>query len=166
MSNNAASETIARSLIQDLSHHKRFQYCTKRPRYRDGRKLTAVKVRMSFYVRFQIDVSLRRFTHWAMSLGIYWYSVCQRSIWIMKWNVCLKKLAASIRFIWWQQIFLLTKQARPMSRWAFIDIIDWHSLYRFSWIGTIHRLLPHCLQRNLQCSTSETRIRSSKFLWR
>lgn len=29
---------------KDLSHHKQFEYCTKRPKYRDGRRLTAVKV--------------------------------------------------------------------------------------------------------------------------
>lgn len=28
----------------DLSHHKRLEYCTSRLSYRDGRKLTAVKV--------------------------------------------------------------------------------------------------------------------------
>lgn len=30
----------------DLSHHKRFEYCTKRLNYRDGRKLTAIKVKV------------------------------------------------------------------------------------------------------------------------
>lgn len=34
---------------KDLSHHKRLDYCTNRPRYRDGRKLTAVKVCLAFY---------------------------------------------------------------------------------------------------------------------
>lgn len=29
----------------DLSHHNRLEYCTNRLNYRDGRKLTAVKVR-------------------------------------------------------------------------------------------------------------------------
>lgn len=28
----------------DLSHHKQHKYCTNRPKYRDGRRLTAVKV--------------------------------------------------------------------------------------------------------------------------
>lgn len=28
----------------DLSHHKQFEYCTNRPKYRNSRKLTAVKV--------------------------------------------------------------------------------------------------------------------------
>lgn len=31
---------------KDLSHHKRLEYCTSRLKYRDGRKLTAIKVNL------------------------------------------------------------------------------------------------------------------------
>lgn len=33
------------AIKSDLSHHKRFEYCTNRLNYRNGRKLTAIKVK-------------------------------------------------------------------------------------------------------------------------
>lgn len=52
MSKSAMTPTTAcrASFVQDLSHHVRLQYCTKRSRYRDGRILSAVKVKRGFRI--------------------------------------------------------------------------------------------------------------------
>lgn len=37
--------------LKELKHHKQQELCTTRPRYRQGRKLTAVKVRSKQFLR-------------------------------------------------------------------------------------------------------------------
>lgn len=56
MNDNPAAKSIAPD--QDLSHHNRYQYCTKRLKYRDGRKLTAVKVKMDFEISKHARLSM------------------------------------------------------------------------------------------------------------
>lgn len=41
----------------DLSHHKQLKYCTNRPKYRDGRRLTAVKVN-TIKIKFKFFFSI------------------------------------------------------------------------------------------------------------
>lgn len=42
-----------RENLKELKHHKQQDLCTTRPRYRQGRKLTAVKVRLKEFLQIK-----------------------------------------------------------------------------------------------------------------
>lgn len=99
-STNDDSTTKSIALDQDLSHHNRYQYCTKRLKYRDGRRLTAVKVKIGFQISKHARMPL--FLNWyGRFAGLYIGRWVQASIDIRcAENKFEKRSEAAIRKVW------------------------------------------------------------------
>lgn len=82
----------------DLSHHNRLEYCKNRLSYRDGRKLTAVKV--NSIAIYQVHCAYFTFENWfrfrcihsSMNRGICWSLAFHASICTKRLNNCLQNM--------------------------------------------------------------------------
>lgn len=166
----------------DLSHHKRYEYCTSRLRYRDGRRLTAVKVRKSAIV-YAIKINTSHLNcstqptgihnrEWIKAFAGVWRTTDQLTprgqtsvfeIWPCDW---IEKSHRWIDYKWnWlvnvNYYCLCSAELKWINHNKFNDIIS-----NFSWNRTVHRLLLHKVRKNTWSTIGQIKNRSKEFLWR